>query len=465
MYYKLKERYRLRGWERLPYAIQDTQTGSTDFIDEIAFQAASFCSGLVDVDSPLLLPAHKKVITELKKNGIIEECGNGDGLQQEQEYRLMPCRFIRRAHWSITGRCNLRCRHCYMSAPQAKYGELSHEQCLDIVRQVSDAGILQVSLTGGEPLVRRDFLEIVDALLERKIKICQIYTNGVLVNEKLLAELERRQTKPEFSLSFDGVGWHDWLRGVDGAEKMAVDAIKLLRSHDFPVSVETSLHKGNIHTLEATLNLLAELGVRSVKTSPTSDAGNWLNEGGKHNLNVDELYTAYLDYIPKYKAAGAPLSVMLGGFFMCGKGSEKYMSPSKKFDGSEKMLRQTLCPSARNTMYIAADGKLLPCIPLTGLPIQDGMPSVTEMDICRALSDSRYLSLIDTRLEDLLKVNARCRDCEYKLSCGGGCRAGALVGSGEYLGCDDWTCHFFKNGFEAKIAAIYEKSPESVAKN
>jgi radical SAM protein with 4Fe4S-binding SPASM domain len=352
-----------------------------------------------------------------------------------------------------------------MSAPQTKYGELSRERCLDIVRQISEAGILQVSLTGGEPLVRSDFLEIVDALLDRKITISQIYTNGVLVDEKLLAELERRKVKPDFSLSFDGVGWHDWLRGVDGAEEMAVEAIKLLRSHDFTVSIETSLHKGNIHTLEATLNLFREIGVQSWKTTPTADAGNWLKEAGKYNLNVDELYTAYLDFIPKFKAAGAPLSIMLGGFFMCSKGSEKYQSPAKKFDGSQKMLRQTICPSARNTMYIAADGKLLPCIPLTGLPVQEGMPSVTEMDICHALSDSRYLSLIDTRLEDLLKVNAKCNNCEHRLYCGGGCRAGALIGSGEYLACDDYTCYFFQNRYEEKIAALYEKGSEPIIKN
>jgi radical SAM protein with 4Fe4S-binding SPASM domain len=457
MYYKLKEGCRIRGWERLPHSIQDTRTGNTSFLDEIAFQAVSFCNGSIDIDSPLVLPVHRETIIKLKESGVIEECSYGDGLMQEQEYRLIPCRFIRRAHWSITGKCNLKCRHCYMSAPQAKYGELSREQCLDIVRQISDAGILQVSLTGGEPLVRQDFLEIVDALLERKIAIRQIYTNGVLVNEKLLADLETRNTKPEFSLSFDGVGWHDWLRGVDGAEKLAIDAIKLLRSHSFPVSIETSLHKGNIHTLETTFNLLVELGVRGWKTSPTSDAGNWLNEAGKYNLKVDELYTAYMDFIPKYKAAGAPLSIMLGGFFMCNKGSEKYQIPSKKFDGSEKMLRQTICPSARNTMYIAADGKLLPCIPLTGLPIQESMPSVTEMEICQALSDSRYLNLIDTRLEDLLRVNTKCRGCEYRLYCGGGCRAGALVCSGEYLGCDDYTCYFFKNKYEDRIASLYEK--------
>ncbi|WP_289466325.1 radical SAM protein, partial [Klebsiella pneumoniae] len=72
-------------------------------------------------------------------------------------------RYIRTAHWSITGRCNYRCKHCYMSAPDAKLGELSHETIMSIVQQLIDCGIYQVSLTGGEPLVRKDFMEIVDA--------------------------------------------------------------------------------------------------------------------------------------------------------------------------------------------------------------------------------------------------------------------------------------------------------------
>jgi len=454
-YYRLKERYVLRGWERLPYALQDTRSGLVSFLDEKAFQAVSFCNGILDVDGPLLLPAHREVIKKLKENSVIEECAERDGLQPYQEYRLIPCRFMMRAHWSITGKCNLRCRHCYMSAPQAKYGELSHQQCLDIIRQISEAGIGQVSLTGGEPLVRSDFLEIVDALLSLKISIVQIYTNGVLVNQTLLDELKNRSCLPEFSLSFDGVGCHDWLRGVEGAEKKAVEAIKMLRTNGFPVSIESALHKGNVHTMEAMLNLFRELGVAKWKTSPASDAGNWLNEGGRYNLTVEELYRTYLDFLPAYKAAGAPLNIMLGGFFSCQKGSDKYHIPCKKFDGSDRMLRQTICGSARNTMYIAADGKLLPCIPLTGLSVPADLPSVTEMDICRALSDSNYLKLIDMRLEDLLKANAQCHACEHRLYCGGGCRAGALLCSGEYLGRDDYTCYFFRNKFEEKIKAVY----------
>ncbi len=457
MFYKLKDRFVLRGWERLPYAIQDTQTGKTSFLDDISFQAVSFCDGQMDTESPLILPIHKDIIRDLNEKGILDEYSYADELKEEQKYRYIPSRFITRAHWSITGKCNLRCRHCFMSAPQAKYGELSYSECMSIVQQLSEAGIGKVSLTGGEPLVRKDFLSIVDALLAQKIVISQIYTNGVLVDELLLSELEKRQVKPEFNLSFDGVGCHDWMRGVDGAEKKAVDAIKLLRAHGFPVGIETAVHKGNIHVLEPTLYLLAELGVRSWKVSPASDAGEWLKEQGQYNLDVREIYEAYLGFIQKYRSAGAPINIMLGGFFYCKKGSDNYNIPCKKFDGSERMLRQTICGSARNTMYIAADGKLLPCIPLTGMPIQEEMPNIMEIGLLKALSDSTYLRRIDTRLVDLLNANEKCSACEHKLYCGGGCRAGALISCNEYLGCDEYTCYFFKNKYEDKIKQLYLK--------
>lgn len=130
--------------------------------------------------------------------------------------------------------------------------------------------------------------------------------------------------------------------------------------------------------------------------------------------------------------------------------------PPKKYDGTEKMLRQTLCGSARITMYISADGKLLPCIPLTGLPIQDEMPSLLDVPLCEALSDSAYLYRIDTRLKSLLKVNKECAQCEHKYICGGGCRAGALIKGGDYLGRDEFTCCFFKNNYEEQIRKLYE---------
>ncbi|RPI24921.1 MAG: radical SAM protein [Acidobacteria bacterium] len=455
MRYLLKEWFLLRGWELLPYALVDTRVGRAIFLNDSTFQALSFCDGVFDADNPVLFPIHRQIMAELLKNEIIEEARDQRRLSDFQKYHRFPCRYIATAHWSITGKCNYRCRHCYMSAPDAKYGELSREQCLDVVEQLAQAGIYRVSLTGGEALVRRDFFEIVDALRQKSICIFQIYSNGALINERLLDQLESRGIRPDFSISFDGIGWHDWLRGVEGAEKKALDAFKLLQKRGFPSSVEMCLHRANIHTLEETILVLAGHGVRSVKTSPATDAGEWLNEKGQYTLTAEELCEAYLAFIPKYKAAGAPLSLMLGGSFCCDKGSDKYWIPFKKYDGSEKMVRQTLCRSARTTMYIGADGRLLPCIPLTGSSLQEEMPKITEMGLIQALSESKYLRAIDTRLNELLAHNEKCNACEYRLTCGGGCRAGALFTTGDYLGCDEYTCYFFKNKYEEKIRAIY----------
>lgn len=122
-----------------------------------------------------------------------------------------------------------------MSAPDAKLGEIDHDTMMDLARQIADCGILEVSLTGGEPLVRRDFMELVDALLSYRIRIAQIYTNGKLVDEKLLDQLEERGIRPEFNMSYDGTqGWHDWMRGVPGAGDAVLAAFDLCHERVFP---------------------------------------------------------------------------------------------------------------------------------------------------------------------------------------------------------------------------------------
>ncbi|MDR2560746.1 MAG: radical SAM protein [Holophagales bacterium] len=463
MHYKLHDEIGLRGWDGSPYALRHFPSGRTEFVGEDFFQALSFCDGGFDCDSPLLTPLHRQLIGFAVKKGAAVPCEEGSGLAERQKYRLHPCKYISTAHWSITGKCNMRCRHCYMSAPQAKYGEISTQKALEIVNQIAAAGIAKVNLTGGEPLVRSDFWEIVDALRERDIVIEQVYTNGLLVNEALLGEFERRGMRPEFSLSFDGVGWHDWLRGYEGAEKDTVRAIKLLRSRNFPVGIESAFHRDSIGAIGDTMRLLGELGVSSWKTNPAAGSGNWLNESRDLDLAKDELYDAYLKLIPEYFAAGSPLSVQLGGFFSCEKGGREYIFPSKKpYTDEEKRLREPLCGAARNMMYISADVRLLPCMPLAGLPVQDEYPSLHGSTIAEALNSSIYLERISAPISELFGKNDECAACEHRLPCNGGCRSAALSenNGADYFGKDSWTCHFFKGGYEERIKEVCKEYEE-----
>ncbi|MDD4508715.1 MAG: radical SAM protein, partial [Eubacteriaceae bacterium] len=321
MYYQLHPDYGWRGWEKLPYALLNTKTGNAVSMNGTEYGAMSLCDGVMDVDSIFVTDQQREMIRIYEKKGFVVPCRQGTELTEEQRYRRYPARYIKMAHWSITGRCNYRCRHCYMSAPDAKYGELDHETCMNIIQELADCGVQNVSITGGEPLVRKDFFELVDAMLDRGLHIRIIYSNGKLVTDHFLDELTARGLCPEINMSFDGVGWCDWLRGVDGAEEAVKDAFRRCRDKGFPTAAEMCLHQYNKHTLRESINLLASLGCRHLKTNPVSAVGEWKRHGGDASLSMKEAFDLYLDYIPHFFEDGAPLSLMLGGFFMARKGA------------------------------------------------------------------------------------------------------------------------------------------------
>lgn len=275
MYYKLKGNYILRGWDDLPYALVNTDTGHTDFLTSQKFRAMEYCSGKVDISMPFIDDDIREFILKSERNGIAEPCEPGYAITPNQEYKKYPAPYTYGAHWSITGKCNYKCRHCFMSAPDVNSPELSHEDIMKIIDELEDCGIMNVSLTGGEPLIRSDFLDIVDTLRERNINITQIYSNGALVNKNLLTELDNRNIHPQFSMSFDGVGCHDWLRGIPGAEKLVNNAFALCRDMGFPTSCEMVLHKGNKHTLRDSVNHLASLGLNTLKVVMVNNSGEW----------------------------------------------------------------------------------------------------------------------------------------------------------------------------------------------
>src|SRR4249920_113617 len=68
------------------------------------------------------------------------------------------------AVWEITLRCDLACRHCGSRAGKARPDELSTAECLDLVRQMAELGVKEVTVIGGEAYLRDDWTEIVRAI-------------------------------------------------------------------------------------------------------------------------------------------------------------------------------------------------------------------------------------------------------------------------------------------------------------
>lgn len=458
MLYRLKPDYALRGWEGMPWILVQRPGNGARQISQGRFQLLVLCDGETELDG-LLNDSMQQELYQCEKEGLIEACQCPSPLHQDQYYAFYKNRYVNRIFWSITGRCNYRCRHCYMDAPCGKLGELTTEQAFDLIDQMADCGVLRVDITGGEPLVRRDFWQLVDQILAHNMVIGKIYTNGWLLDEKVLDEFDRRGMRPGISISFDGVGWHDWMRGVAGAEDAALRALKLCKEHGFQTDVEMCVHRGNVAALPQTIEALRAVGVQNVKAANVAMTELWQRNSEGNALTDREFIEAMLPYITWYYQAGQPMEHLTLANVIVLHRNQPYKIVAQAHDGTDQCLNCYLCGAARMACYITPEGRLLPCMPMTASPEQERFSKVQEIGLRQGLSSSYYMQFVNGRIKDLFAANAECAACPYRLQCGGGCRATALLnGNHQLMGCDRIMCMLWKEGYVERIRQAAEEA-------
>ncbi len=163
--------------------------------------------------------------------------------------------------WNLTYRCNLACEHCYLDAggrPQvdtenfADRSELGTEECFRVVDEIAAFAPECVTiLTGGEPLLRRDILEIVRRAAERGLWVV-VGTNGVRITENVGRRLAEAGARG-LSLSLDALDAdrHDRFRRVRGAWQNTVEGAEILNRNRLPFIVQTTAGSHNLGELEA----------------------------------------------------------------------------------------------------------------------------------------------------------------------------------------------------------------------
>lgn len=456
--YILEKDYELCGWDGLPFALRHPRPEYVDFFDRESYVPVLFSDGKHEIDPGTLTEKQKKVFDGMTALKMVREATENEQLEPWQEYKQFGCMYKREVQWSVTGRCNYKCRHCFMSAPQARLGEPTLEQCLHVIDELASCGIRAVGLTGGEPFVRKDLPEILDALAARNMEITTVYTNGELLTDEMLDMLSDRGLCPSFQLSYDGVGWHDWLRGIDGAEKSVRRAFELLGRRNVPFSAAMSLHKHNIGTLTESIKLLAEYGCGGLKSNIATPAGNWADQP-EHFIGQEEAYNELLRVIPEYFEAGAPLQIQFDGMLRVDKRGDgfKLTVPFARFKGMPEDRECSACAAMRETMYIDPKGCVLPCMTMAGTGAEDGFPSVFDTPLRQILKESYYLSACRIKMGTVTESSEKCVNCRYRDVCGAGCRAAGFLDHGNMSGIDEACCSFFRNGW-------YEKAKELIAK-
>ena len=461
MFYRLKETFALRGWQKMAWVLVERPDNLIQKLSRERFQVLLLCDGETDLSSSLLSESMKNSLQQCEAENIIESCTKPCPLNKDQYYRYFGNRYVSTVLWSITGKCNYRCRHCFMDAPNAALGELSTDEALNLIDQMAECGVLQVDITGGEPFVRKDFWQLVDRMIYHKMTIGMVYTNGWLLTDKVLDEFERRNLYPEFSISFDGIGWHDWMRGVPGAEEAAIRALQLCKKRGFSTNVEMCLHRGNLGVLMQTVEALCSVGVQAVKASYVVPTPLWSHNSDGNMLSDQEYFEAMLRFIPEFYKAGRPVELLLGNIIYLHR-NKPYKVVAERYDGTQKSLDDHLCDAARWACYITPEGRLLPCMPMTSSPAQKLFPRIQDIGLKCGLSDSFYMKFVDGRVKDLLKSNAECNACSYRYKCGGGCRASALLyGDHNLMGCDRTMCMLWKEGY---VDRIRKAADEAIAK-
>lgn len=147
--------------------------------------------------------------------------------------------------WMLTRRCNYRCKSCDVWREPKIYEELSTEKVkagLDILRKM---GVLEIVLSGGNPLLRKDIGEIID--YASRSFITTIYDNGSQATRKI----EALRNADFVAISFDTLDEkkYDYLKGVHGAWKNALDAIQTLHSEGITVGVSPTISQLNLNEI------------------------------------------------------------------------------------------------------------------------------------------------------------------------------------------------------------------------
>jgi radical SAM protein with 4Fe4S-binding SPASM domain len=163
--------------------------------------------------------------------------------------------------WNLTYRCNLACEHCYLDAGSAPLvdtesfadrSELDTDGCFKVIDDIAAFAPECVTiLTGGEPLLRRDILEIVRRAAERGLWVV-VGTNGVRITENLAQRLAEAGARG-LSLSLDALDAdrHDRFRKVRGAWRNTVEGAEILGRTGLPFIVQTTAGSHNLGELEA----------------------------------------------------------------------------------------------------------------------------------------------------------------------------------------------------------------------
>ncbi|MEW6605970.1 MAG: radical SAM protein [bacterium] len=354
--------------------------------------------------------AHKKILSNLS-------------LPLVKDVNYIPMSFPMEVMILLTERCNLSCRHCIISSSPTKSrkDELSTEELKRILLELDKGGLLNLILSGGEPLIRNDIWEIL--LFASRLRFSlSLLTNGILLSLpqiEVLSEIAKRKGRGFWvNISLDGSTpeSHARLRGKERIFNRTLQNLKLLVKNNIQCSTETILHQKNKDEIESIIKICFELGVKIVTLHPASlsrkrvkekDLYMTLDEIMEIGYKIEKLKEKYSNY--------GKINFDLYHYFFTQPSVRMKKEQEEQKDNSIKRIKlpQNCCSAGMYSMVISAKGKVYPCDEVYGLQMFE-MGDVRKSILIEIWHNEKWNIFRGGWKREDVKV---CNKCMYNESC------------------------------------------------
>lgn len=306
---------------------------------------------------------------------------------------------LRHVVWHVTNRCNLRCAHCGVRGGESTSTDLSLDEFASALPDLLMLGLQSITLTGGEPLVRKDLFALIAVL-----KLCGVKV-GMVSNghhfERFEAQFQAH-LPDALAISIDGLEQnHDKLRLFPGSYQQTLKALRLAREWQVPtLSVNTTVWPENLSDLPELREVIFEAGAVHWVLRPITRSGRAENAETLNQLQMKSL----LQFAAESLYLGYDLSVAGVG----------YLGPLDNWLNMAPFFAY----SGWDSLYILPDGSLKGFneahLPVEGHLLKDSLPEVWYR---------RFRSYRGAPLAEI------CSDCRFLGRCYGGNRVEAETGT------------------------------------
>jgi radical SAM protein with 4Fe4S-binding SPASM domain len=314
--------------------------------------------------------------------------------------------------WEITLACDLGCKHCGSRAGKARPTELSTAECLEVVHQMSEMGIREVTLIGGEAYLRDDW-DVIAAEITKMGMTCGMTTGARNLTQDRVDRAVDAGLRT-ISISLDGLEHtHDAQRGVKGSWRNALAAAERVAASPIRLATNSQVNRLSLPEFAAMGQMLADIGSKAWQIQLTVAMGRAADRPDLLLQPYDllELFPL-LVWIKEQRLVPNGVTLFPGnniGYFGPYESTLRF--------GGERGAHWQSCSAGKWSIGLEADGKIKGCPSLTSADWTGG--NLRDDRLAHVVQNAPELTFLKNRTRDDLW--GFCKSCYYADVCKAGC--------------------------------------------